>query len=275
MPTALPIDGIDVHAHVLDAHAATVPGAAYGHRPGTDLAGYEAHLGALGLHRGVLVAASIYGHTPDVLLATLRAATTELVGVAVPAAGTTDADLDALAEAGVRGVRLQDLYPGGTSPRELAGLGARLAERDLHVEIWTDVAAHLDWLPDAIAACPATVVLDHLAWLAPEAGPADPALATVVALARDGHVWITASGAYRRLPEMAPADASEAMRPVVHALAEAVPDRLLWGSDWPFVGMWDHHPGVDELLAEASSWFPDDALRRQVLVTNPAEAYRM
>lgn len=262
--------GVDVHAHVLDAAAPTVPGAAYRPAPGTGAAEYGAHLAALGLGRGVLVSASIYGTDPAVLLDALAAAPADRRGVAVVAPDVDDAELDRLVAGGVRGVRLQDLMPGGTPLEALEHLGPRLAERRGHLEVWTDLAAHRDWLPAELARCAAPVVLDHLGLADPRPGRD---LDTILGLAADGHVWVTASGAYRRRPDLTPAAASRALTPVVHALAEAVPDRLLWGSDWPFVGMGAQHPTPAELRAEIDAWFPDDDRRRRVLVDNPTRLY--
>lgn len=260
----------DVHAHVLDAARPTVPGAAYVPAPGTGPEEYAEHLAAIGCERGVLVSASVYGTDPTVLLDGLAAAPAERRGVAVVAPGIDDADLDRLVAAGVRGVRLQDLMPGGTPLEALEDLGRRLGERGGHLEIWTDLACHREWLPAALARCAAPVVLDHFGLADPAL---DPDLDTIIRLAADGHVWVTTSGAYRRRPDLAPAAASRALTPVVHQLAEAVPDRLVWGSDWPFVGMVDQHPGPEELRAEIDAWFPDDDLRRTVLVGNPERLY--
>jgi 2-pyrone-4,6-dicarboxylate lactonase len=260
----------DVHAHVLDAGRPTVPGAAYVPAPGTGVDEYAEHLAAIGCTRGVLVSASVYGTDPTVLLEGLAAAPAERRGVAVVAPGVDDGELDRLMAAGVRGVRLQDLMPGGTPLEALEHLGRRLGERGGHLEIWTDLARHRDWLPAALARCAAPVVLDHLGLAEPALGPD---LDTIIGLAADGHVWVTASGAYRRRPDLAPTAASRALTPVVHRLAEAVPDRLLWGSDWPFVGMAHHHPSPEEFRAEVDAWFPDADLRRAVLVDNPERLY--
>ena len=271
---ALPRDGVDVHAHVLHPTHPTAPGARYGFTPGHDLDGWHAHLDALGLRRGVLVTASAYGADNRVLLDALGA-TDRAVGVAVVSEGVDDAELDRLAAAGVRGVRVQDLYPGGTPLTAIDHLGPRLAARGLHVEIWTDLACHLDWLPAAVRACPADVVVDHLGFLDPALPTDHPAVDALIDLARDGHAWVTLSGTYRHRTDLAPADAAALLAPRVDRLVAAVPDRLLWGSDWPFVGVDGATPASGELTAEVHARLPDEARRRQVLVDNPVAAYRL
>jgi predicted TIM-barrel fold metal-dependent hydrolase len=271
------VDGaVDVHAHVLDPAAATVPGAAYA----PFAAGPEAHLAhldRLGMARGVLVTASVHGTDNGPLLAALAAAPDRLRGVAVVGVDVTDAELDRLHAHGVRAVRVQDLFPGGTPLRAVEVLGPRLAERGWHVEMWTDLAAHLgsghlEDVPALVRACPVPVVLDHMAHLSSDRGPDDPALASAVALAREERAWITLSGACRLAPDRRPRDASAALAARVAHLLDAVPDRLLWGSDWPHVAA-PHAPTPADLLAELDLWLPDPDLRRRVLVANPARCY--
>jgi predicted TIM-barrel fold metal-dependent hydrolase len=54
---------------------------------------------------------------------------------------------------------------------------------------------------------------------------------------------------------------------------EAVPDQLVFSSDWPFIGLdltrWDPGKMVD--LFDA--WTPDEALRQKVFVDTPARFY--
>ena len=53
---------------------------------------------------------------------------------------------------------------------------------------------------------------------------------------------------------------------------KAAPERMLWASNWP-------HPSVKEkpddamLLDILLDWAPDEAVRRKILVDNPAEVY--
>jgi 2-pyrone-4,6-dicarboxylate lactonase len=58
-----------------------------------------------------------------------------------------------------------------------------------------------------------------------------------------------------------------------HALVEAAPQRLLWGSDWPHVMVKSAMPNDGALLDLLGRWIPDAALRRRVLVDNPAALY--
>ena len=271
-PAGLPDGAVDVHAHVLDPDGDRVPGAAYAPFAAGPEA-YLAHLDAVGAARGVLVTASVHGTDNRPLLAGLAAAPDRLRGVAVVDADVPDAELDRLHDGGVRAVRVQDLFPGGAPLAALRALGPRLAERGWHAEVWTDLAAHPDEVAELVRAAPVPVVLDHMGHLAARRGADDRALAVAVALAREGRAWITLSGAYRLAPDRSPREAGRALAPRVAHLLDAVPDRLLWGSDWPYVAAPNGSPTPDDLRAELDLWLPDPGHRHRVLVDNPARCY--
>ena len=64
------------------------------------------------------------------------------------------------------------------------------------------------------------------------------------------------------------------MKKKVDAMVDANADRLLWGSDWPFVRMGEHAPTTAALLGLFSEWVDDEALRSRILVDNPSVRYR-
>lgn len=269
---SLPAGAVDNHAHVLDPAAHRVPGAAYApFAAGPDA--YLAHLDGLGAAHGVLVTASVHGTDNGPLAAALATAPDRLRGVAVVDPDVADTELDRLHGHGVRAVRVQDLFPGGTPLEALTTLGPRLAARGWHVEMWTDLAAHPDEVAALVRASPVPVVLDHMGHLAAHHGTAGPALRTAVALAREGRAWITLSGAYRLAADRSPRAASRTLAPRVACLLNQVPDRLLWGSDWPHVAAPNGSPTSADLRAELDLWLPDPDLRRRVLVENPTRLY--
>jgi predicted TIM-barrel fold metal-dependent hydrolase len=62
--------------------------------------------------------------------------------------------------------------------------------------------------------------------------------------------------------------------PFAHALIEAAPDRILWGTDWPHVMLKGTMPNDGALCDLLSTWIPDSSLRSRVLAHNPARLYR-
>ena len=49
------------------------------------------------------------------------------------------------------------------------------------------------------------------------------------------------------------------------------PDRLIWGSDYPHLSF--EHVSSIGLFNLLGQWFPDEVLRRRVMVDNPAKLY--
>jgi predicted TIM-barrel fold metal-dependent hydrolase len=62
-------------------------------------------------------------------------------------------------------------------------------------------------------------------------------------------------------------------RPFQQKMVEAHPGRLVWGSDWPHLRV-APAPDAVQLLDMFMAWAGDDAVVRQVLVTNPEQLYR-
>ncbi|MEP9382386.1 amidohydrolase family protein [Nocardioides cheoyonin] len=270
--TGLPPAAIDNHCHVLDGSRTGVRGARY---PIFDapLPAYMQHLAALGAGRGVLVTASAHGSDNEPLLDALAHSDRELRGVAVVNTDATDDELLRLHSYGVRALRLQDRFPGGAPLASLGTMARRAANLGWHLEIWTAWTDHLDWLPRAVAASPVPVVVDHLGYFPPGHHDEAAAIDTLVGLARDGQAWITLSGA-ARVTEEEPAEAGHRVAPRVRRLLAEVPDRLLWGSDWPHVAAPIRPPTARELLDELDVWFEgDEDLLEQVTVANGEIAY--
>lgn len=259
---------VDTHAHVLDAGGSGVAGAAYQPfaAPVTD---FLAHLDALGFARGVLVNPSAYGDDHRLLLAALRAHPDRLRGVAVVPSTVDDAVLDELHEAGVRGCRVQDRMAGGLPIAELPALLPRIAERGWHVEVWTDLTEHAGVVRSAIESAIAPIVLDHLGNL--------PAAVEGTGLLRElldaGPCWVTLSGAYRLAPGLPEEAAARLLLPRVEAVLAAAPDRVVWGSDWPYVAPPGPRPTSDDHAAVLDCWLADEDVRARVLVDNPRALY--
>ena len=61
---------------------------------------------------------------------------------------------------------------------------------------------------------------------------------------------------------------------VARAFAQAAPERMVWGSDWPHpTEAMDAKPDDAVLFDLLRDWVPDAAARHRVLVANPAELY--
>jgi 2-pyrone-4,6-dicarboxylate lactonase len=58
------------------------------------------------------------------------------------------------------------------------------------------------------------------------------------------------------------------------ALVATNPDQLIWGTDWPHPQVpGEKMPNDGHLLDLFNAWTPDVAIRRRILVDNPARLY--
>jgi predicted TIM-barrel fold metal-dependent hydrolase len=221
--------GWDAHVHVFEAAAPVRTGH---YRPETRTLAEVESIGAQhGIGRLVLVQPSVYGTDNGVLLRALRQHPGRHRGVAVVDEGVAEADLDALDDAGVRGVRFNMVSPVGNGDGALQALAPRLRERGWHVQ-WYVRPGQLPHLVELQRRTGLTFVLDHLAGFAlgaPEAGLHWDALAELAARG----AWLKLSGWYR-LGSSAPyAD----MVPLIARASAPFRDRLVWGSDWPHTSL--------------------------------------
>ncbi|WP_296942966.1 amidohydrolase [uncultured Massilia sp.] len=273
---APPAGACDSHAHVFGPYARFPLAHAPSYAP--PLAPAALHRGMLdilGAARGVLVQPAPYGHDASALLDALVQSGGRLRGVAVADATASEAQLRALFDGGVRGLRFVEMrapdgtpYAGSVGIDQLLAMAPALRRVGLHAQLWAPVDDYPRLLPQLRAAGVA-VVLDHMACLKPERGLADPAFQAVLAALRAGDAWVKLT--LCRVSQQAPAYPD--LRPFHDALLQANPARLLWGSDWPYVRMGERSPDAGALLDLFHDWVPDAALRRRILVDNPAALY--
>ncbi|WP_128000794.1 amidohydrolase family protein [Piscinibacter defluvii] len=269
---------VDCHFHVIAPadRAPMLPGRSYTPAPAS-LAQWRATLEPLGVTHGVVVQPSIYGTDNRVLLGALAEGGGALVGVAAVRPDVSDAELDQLVAAGVRGVRLAHFEPG--DPRAMGGfvpfeafdaLEDRLAERALHLQLFTD-SRLLPALEERLMGCRVPVVIDHMGRAPASLGAAHEGLRSLARLMRDGPAWVKLSGV-ANLSEAAPR--CEDARRIHQVLLDAAPDRLVWGSDWPHTRPAGERPSTVALRALFDMWTPA-ALREGILSGNAKALYRL
>jgi 2-pyrone-4,6-dicarboxylate lactonase len=274
---ALPRGACDCHAHICGP-AARYPYAAdrVYTPPDATLEACRGLLATLGIERAVLVQPSVYGQDNRAMLAALAAAGSGFRAVAVVAPTIEGREIEALDRAGVRGVRLNlvDRRDGRNAVpiAVVRALAERIAPLGWHLEF----LVNLDDAPGfagAVADLPVPVVLGHMGY--PRAGARaflmSAAFANLIRLLEAGRCWIKLTGPYRI--SLAADLPYEDVDPLAAALVERAPERLLWGSDWPHVMMKKPMPNDGPLLDLLPRWAPDAAVRRRILVDNPAALY--
>jgi 2-pyrone-4,6-dicarboxylate lactonase len=233
-----------------------------------------AHLhAALGIERAVLVQASVHGTDNRSILDAVALDPARRRAVVSVSGRETDAELSRLNGLGVRGIRVNLVDRGGmpfASLAELERMAERIAPLGWHVEFLVHVEEGSAF-PDLVRRLATPAVVGHLGYTKAVKGVGDAGYQRFLRLLDEGKCWVKLSGPYRISAEDAPPYSD--LDAFAAALAEAAPDRLLWGSDWPHVMQVKPMPNDGDLLDLLGRWFPDAQLRRRVLVDNPAELY--
>ncbi len=269
---ALPIDACDCHFHIIGdpltqpftPHRSYTP-------PLASLEDYRQLQSTLGLRRGVIVQPSVYGYDNRVMLEALREGGADFRGVVVISDQTTEAELRAMHELGVRGVRINLIYKSGVEVSDVTNLARKVAPLGWHVQLLIDISEFAD-LYDTLASLPVEVVIDHMGHMPASIGVEHPGFAALLRLTREGKVWVKLSGASRitNRSDMPYVDTA----PYARALIQANPSRILWASDWPHVCLSVPMPDDTRLLEEFYDWADDDeGVIRQIMVDNPARLY--
>jgi predicted TIM-barrel fold metal-dependent hydrolase len=282
---AVPADACDCHVHVFGAAAEFPFVAVRGYTPPpASTAELARLLGALRLPRVVIVQPSVYGSDNSCTLDGMRRLGERARGIAVIDDATSNAALEEMHRAGVRGVRVNLETAGETDPdaarRNLAAAVARVAALGWHVQLYTRPSV-IARLSEEVARLPVPIVFDHFGGARAEEGIDQPGFAELLALVAAGHAYVKLSAAYR---SSAKAPAYDDMTPYARALIAANPDRLLWGSDWPHPHAAPPERALDEVapfydiddglaLNQLAAWTRNPAIRRKILVANPARLY--
>lgn len=281
----VPAEACDCHVHIFEP--ARFPFAAsrtYTPEPAS-VAELLAMHRALHLDRVVIVQPSVYGTDNSVTLDAVKQIGASARGVAVIDEQIPDGDLDAMWRGGIRGLRI-NFEAGGSPDPEAArqhflAMVARAKAHNLHVQIYTRLSV-IESLKDQVMASPVPVVFDHFGGAQAALGTAQPGFDTLLSLVRAGNAYVKISGAYRSSTQ-AP-DYTD-VTPLAKALIAANAERILWGTDWPHP---DSSPkagraatdlaplfAIDDgrLFNLFATWAPDAALRKTILVDNPAKLY--
>jgi predicted TIM-barrel fold metal-dependent hydrolase len=283
----VPMGACDCHVHVFGdpARYPFAPNRTYTPPPATTPE-LRRLLDALRLDRVVVVQPSVYGTDNRCTVDAIRELGERARGVAVIGGDTPDASLDDMARAGIRGIRLNLAQAGVSDPaaarQRFRDAGARARGMKWHIQINTSLKV-IDALRSELLAAPVPLVIDHFGGAVASAGTGQPGFDTLVALVKSGKAYVKISGAADLASTNAPEYAD--VLPLARALVAANPERILWGTNWPHPDSktvpgrrnTDIAPPMQtddgRVLNLLAVWVPDAAVRRMILVDNPARLY--
>jgi predicted TIM-barrel fold metal-dependent hydrolase len=283
----VPAGACDCHTHIHGdmREFPMFPGRVYTPEPALPEEMAQLHK-ALRMQRVVIVTPSVYGTDNSATLWGMKARGNNARGVAVIDDKTPESELDAMARAGIRGIRI-NLATGGAAPdpaaarKRFQAAAERVKARGWHVQMYVTLPV-ISSIKDLVLASPVPVVFDHFGRAQAALGVGQPGFSDLVELLRSGKAYVKVSGAYR-VSHQGPDFADAA--PLARALIAANPARIVWGTDWPHpnsepmagYGAMDVRPffPIDDgrLLNQLPVWAPDAGVRKQILVDNPVRLY--
>ena len=270
----LPAGAWDCHAHIFgpfDRYPLldTPP---Y-HPPLGPLDAYLAMLDGAGFEHGVVVHPSAMGWDNSATSDGVGANLSQLRGIGVVPTDISDTELEHLDKAGLRGVRITDRglksgAPGTLAMTDLAKFAPRFRNIGWHFQIWcTQELTRKHW--DEMKSYGVPVIFDHMAFCEVAKGVDHPDWQWFLSAIKDSDFHI----------KMGPGRVSTAwpnfedVRPFHDSLVEAVPDQLVFSTDWPFIGLDLSEWNAGKMIDLFDQWTPDETLRQKVFVDTPARFY--
>ena len=266
-----PAGACDAHCHVFG------PGAKFAYSanrsytppdaPKQQLAALHKHLG---FSRAVLVQASCHGLDNGALVDALTWSQGAWRGVCMIDDTVSDAELETLHAAGVRGARFNFVAHLGGAPdlKVIEAVVARIAPLGWHLQVHLDAEDILTYR-DFLLGLEVPFIIDHMGRVVAKNGLDQRPFKLMLDLMREARVWTKVSGFERVSSAGKPFH--DAM-PYAQALVEAAPERVLWGTDYP-------HPNVKEMPNDGeqvdlfAQTITDEAMRIRILVDNPTRLY--
>jgi predicted TIM-barrel fold metal-dependent hydrolase len=268
----LPEGAWDTHCHVFgpagrfpyaEGRSYTPPDAPY-----EKMAALHALVGA---RHAVIVQANCHGYDHAALLDAIARSGGRYRGVALLPPDVDAATIQALHAGGVRGARFNFVPHLGAppSPEVFDRIVSMIAPLGWHVCLHVDGAMIGELLP-RLAGLPVPFVVDHMGRIRARDGLDAPAFQALLGLADVPGAWVKVSGIDRISSGKRPFHEGI---PFIRALVEALPDRTLWGTDWPHPNVAGDMPDDGEVVDAFFEACPDPDMQRKVLIENPARLY--
>lgn len=267
-----PANAADCHMHIYDpARFALVPSPRVA-PANAALPQYRLLQKRIGTTRVVIVTPRNYATQNEATVTAIREIGPNARGVAVLHPDVTDAELNRLDAAGIRGIRfsLGDPASAVVTADMIEPLAKRIAPRNWHIQFnmgGDQVVA----LSDVLRRLPVQLVFDHLGSPPLPAGVSHPSHQVIRRLLDANRAWVKLSGAYLNSRIGPPYPEATA---IAQDFVRAAPEQLVWGSDWPHPTSPGPEKPDDAMLFDLLvDWAPGDATRHKILVENPERLY--
>ena len=269
-PKLTPLKGAcDTHIHFYDSKSPTLPGTPT--PPDASVDDYRQVMKWLGIERVVVVQSNAYGDDNRCTMQAVKQLGDCARAVVVVKPGVSDDEMKRLTDEGARGIRFMALLGGTLSWPQMDEMGQRAHEHGWHALVQLngrDFPQH----EAQIKKLPGRFIIDHIGKFIDPVPVDHESFKSLLRLLDTGRCYVKLAAAYEFSKTGAPEFAD--VGALAKALIRHAPDRMIWASNWPHaqaatVGYPDDVNNLDLLL----DWAPDEAVRKKILVTNPAELY--
>ena len=268
---SMPANACDVHVHVFapELQYPRVPNPHYT-LPDGNLVQLARMTAVLGLQRFVIVQPSFYDTDNRCLLDALDMAGSAARGVAMLEESIGGAELELMHARGVRALRL-DLFKRATLPTSDILAYIQRSVRQVkhlgwHLQFYTPGWVVRDLIPH-LAGLDVDFVIDHMGYMLESDGLTRADFDRLLRAVQEGRGWMKLSGVYR----LAKDGNYDRLKPLARAIVDAVPERTVWGSDWPHIPEGGRDTG--QYLNLLADWVPDELARQRILVDNPGRLF--
>jgi predicted TIM-barrel fold metal-dependent hydrolase len=276
---AAPAHACDTHFHIFGSQKRYPYGTDLRYKPHyTPLESYTELARRIGFERFVFVQPSAYGFDNSCMFDAMRQLDPSLRRgiVDLDETSMSDRQLAQWHELGVRGIRVN------VSPvrQPEGGLASSMLPRIARLSTFArELGWHLDFLAPGwlvsefmptLRELPVEFSIAHFGLFAAKDGVKQRGFQELLSLANDGsgRCWIKLTGIYRFSTAPGFAD----VKPFAQALIAAVPNQLIWGSDFPHLSF-EERVGTIQLYNQLGEWAPSAETRKLILADNPARLF--
>lgn len=225
----------------------------------------------LGLERVVLTQPNAYQLDNGALLEALaQLGTAHARGVAAVSPDTSSDSLQEWHARGVRGARVMNLPGGAVTHSRMLEVERLIRPLGWHLMVQFN-GQHLDDYLDGLQRIEVDYIIDHIGKFMPPVPADDRRVDEILRLLDRGNAWFKICAGYEASVTGGPRYedvGAIARRVIAHA-----PERVIWGSNWPHVGVpREQYPDDAEQLDVLLEWAHPE-VRHRILVDNPARLY--
>ena len=269
-----PPGSCDTHLHVFGPieRYPLIPDRGYNPDPHSTIDDYLNVHRTLGLERAVIVTGSANGTNNQVTLDAVARMNGNFKALALLQPAISDPELIHLHDNHFTGFRIKENGRGGLSFADSKIMADRVRDFDWHVEFMAESLHAVINSISFLCSLGMPYVFDHVGYAEPGMTERDEQFRTLLQILKDEpDAWINLYSFYQE-SLTGPPNYTD-MVPVVRAIIEARPDRVIWGSNWPHAGIRVPMPNDGDLLDFILAVAPDRNTQRLLLSANPARLY--